>query len=433
MIIPLEILGCLLLALKHIIRPDVLDLSNPRYVREPREHDYDPNIRRVPHRVVAGTHLEPRDAPVNPFADRMKPLHREFGRRAGDQNQRLISAREVAGDRYILIDRSLCKRDYPCGSLVRALDQILQRPPPAEEVRQPRRQTLRGVTDRDKPPLLQGVEDLPRVQDDLGDLNPALVELPGTQEKTYLAGNPFIEHVVVRSRVWCRERLAPPAGTASALRSLAGQNLPRPGLVIKEDDPVNQFLEHLKVISGFGRDPFTLPEAGQDGKSKDRLHIGYPEFLDYERRNIDDAAPQPAADQDRVDLDRIHALKAGHHLIDIYNICCTRMIGYVDARKEDPGIVREVAELEQGVGINIDNHRVHAMDSTPPVVVIEFVHHPRPGAAKPDCQNAHTDYTPYLAPSMYSRRDSAAKEAWNLSRTIDDYMAGRRYIFPCGI
>ncbi len=166
-------------------------------------------------------------------------------------------------------------------------------------------------------------------------------------------------------------------------------DLLRPGLVVEENDAVDEFLERVKVVGRFGRDLFSLIKARQDGESEDRLHVGLLELVDDKRRDIDDAASEPATEQDGVDLQRIHSLDPGHHLLDIDHVRDPVGVFDTDPREEDPGGVRKVAELHEAVRVDIDGYRTHATDFASPVVIVEVIHNPGPGATQPYRQHSH--------------------------------------------
>ncbi len=181
------------------------------------------------------------------------------------------------------------------------------------------------------------------------------------------------------SRVRCPgapAQLAHDTGILCLGRSCGCPDLTRPCLVVEEDDGIDDALEHIEVVGGLGRDSFPLLQTRQYGESEDRLHVGLSEFIDDERCDIDDTAPEPATEKDGVDLHCIHTLEPGHHLLDIDDVRDFAGICDIDPRKEDPRGVREIAELHQGVRVDVDRYCIHAADFASPVVVVEAIHNP---------------------------------------------------------
>ncbi len=263
---------------------------------------------------------------------------------------------------------------------MRSFDEVPRRPPPVEEIQPPTaRQAFSRIADCNKPHPPQGIEDLTGIQNDLGDLYPVLAELPGAEEKTDLAGDPFVEHIVVGSRVQVGRapaHLAPGSGIPPPFGIHGGPDLLRPGLIVEEDDSIHELLEHIEVVGGLGRDPPPLIQARQDGERKYGLQVRLPELLNDGRRDIDDVPPKPAAEEDSIDLHRIQTLDPGHHLLDIDDIHDIVRVQGIDGGEEDPGRLRQMAELHEGIWIDIDRYHIHATDPASPVMVVEDIHNP---------------------------------------------------------
>ncbi len=69
-----------------------------------------------------------------------------------------------------------------------------------------------------------------------------------------------------------------------------------------------------------------------------------------------------------------------------------------------------MAELQQGVRVDVDRYRTHAVDSATLVMVVELIHNPRAGAAQSYRQHSHM----IMLPVRYLRMPGvtfAAKEA----------------------